>query len=397
MRIAIFDHSVVRANAIGNCHRTILEGLCRDHKFTVFAVEFDNPCPEHITSVHVPAPRRPLALQFISYHVLAPLCYLAYRLRHRLSFDLVQMVESNLSFGDISYAHFCHRGFLRREASIRASGLRGWFRWLDHLLHGMVEPWVFGRVRHVVVPSEGLARDLQAEHPQAAGKVTVLSNPVDLHRMTPPADFDRRAGRSRLGLSDADLAVVFVAQGNFEHKGLPLLLEAIQRIDDGRLKLVVVGGRPDLVRTYQRTVMRMELGERVTFAGWQDDVRPFLWASDALALPSAYETFSLVLREAAAVGLPLVVTETHGTGDLVINGETGFVVERTTESVAGGLWALLSLSEDERRQLGKQAQAMVQRYAVDAFTERWAQVYARLGAGVSGSAGRHFGRRGIAS
>src|SRR5262245_65372136 len=113
--IAIFDYRIVSTNPIGSCHLRMLAGLCREYNFTVFAVEFENPDPERIRWVRVPAFKRPLALLFICYHLLAPLCYLWCLIRRGRRFDLIQMVESNFSFGDISYSHFCHRAYLKYQ------------------------------------------------------------------------------------------------------------------------------------------------------------------------------------------------------------------------------------------------------------------------------------------
>ena len=81
MRIAIFDYKITRNNPIGSCHLAMLRALAAEHEFTVFAVEFDNPCPEKIRFIRVPSPTRPLALLFVVYHFMAPLCYWLYRLR----------------------------------------------------------------------------------------------------------------------------------------------------------------------------------------------------------------------------------------------------------------------------------------------------------------------------
>ena len=147
-------------------------------------------------------PQRPLALLFVCFHVVAPLCYLLHRLRHRARFDLVQMVESNLCFGDISYAHFCHRAYYEdHRHKTGGSGLLYRLRVLDHLLHAWMEPWVFRTVKMIVVPSEGLARELKQRYPKAADKITILSNPVDVERMRRPADFDRESFRQKHGLA----------------------------------------------------------------------------------------------------------------------------------------------------------------------------------------------------
>ena len=120
------------------------------------------------------------------------------------------------------------------------------------------------------------------------------------------ADFDRAGVRARMGFTDEDTVFVFVALGQFERKGLPLLLEALSRLPSSRANLIVVGGEPDLIASYRPEVARLGLDRNVVFAGMQSDVRPFFWASDAFAFPSAYETFSLVSYEAAAAGLPVI-------------------------------------------------------------------------------------------
>jgi glycosyltransferase involved in cell wall biosynthesis len=379
MRIAIFDYRVVASNPVGGCHRRLLEHLGHEHDFTVFAIDFDNPCPERVAWVRVPAPRRPLALLFLSYQLLAPVCYLAHRLRGGGRFDLVQIVESDLWFGDLSYTHFCHRAFLRRGgAGGGPSVARRLLRWLDHRLHAAFEPWVLRRVERVVVPSGGLARELQAEYPATAGKLTVVADPIDLARMRAPAWFDRGEQRSRLGLAEGDLVVVFAALGHFERKGLPQLLAALETLRGAGLRLLVVGGQPDLVRTYARAVRARGLEGMVRLVGLQDDIRPFLWAGDLFALPSAYETFSLVALEAAAAGLPLLVTRLHGVEDVLEDGRNGFVVERTPESVADGLRSFGSLPVSERRAMGERARASVRGYGVEGFTAAWSEQYARF-------------------
>lgn len=46
MNIAIFDYMVTRNNPAGSCNRRIVEELCNEHNFTVFAVDFENPNPK---------------------------------------------------------------------------------------------------------------------------------------------------------------------------------------------------------------------------------------------------------------------------------------------------------------------------------------------------------------
>src|SRR5690349_15385746 len=109
MRIAVFDYFTTPTNPIGSCVREMVAGLYNEHEFTVFSRDFANPCPERVRWVRIPVFRRPLALLFLSYHLLAPFFFAWYRLRHRQHFDLVMITEDCLAFGHVTYTQFCHR------------------------------------------------------------------------------------------------------------------------------------------------------------------------------------------------------------------------------------------------------------------------------------------------
>jgi glycosyltransferase involved in cell wall biosynthesis len=377
--IALFDHKVVPGNPIGGCHLRILEALADEYRFTVFATQFANPRPEQIRWVRVPAPPRPLVAQFLCYHLLAPLFYVVVRLKHGLAFDLVQSMENCALRTDVAYVQFCHRAYLRQHWNQSgAHGLRGWIRWLDHRVRALLEPGVYRRAGQIVVPSRGFAAELIAEYPWLREKVVVVPNPIDVPHLRRPNGFDRDGFRARFGLRGDDLVLVFVALGQYERKGLPLLLEALNRIPDPALRLLVVGGERDLVSHYREQVQRRGLAQRVVFAGMQGEVAPFLWAADAFAFPSAYETFSLVSFEAGAAGLPLLISPLHGIGEVLRDGENGFVLERTAAGVEAGLRRFLELSPDERRRMGECARRAVAAYSVPRFLDVWRGFYAGI-------------------
>jgi glycosyltransferase involved in cell wall biosynthesis len=379
LRIAIFDHKMTRNNPIGSCHLAILRGLAAEHEFTVFAVEFDNPCPEKIRFVRVPSPMRPIALLFVVYHFMAPLCYLLYRLRGGPRFDLIQALESNIVFADLLYTHFCHRMYLKNHFSKSgAKGLRGWFRWLDHQLHSLMEGFTYPRAKQVVTISRGLARELKAAFPYVENKLTVLANPVRLDRLRMPAEFDRQAFRHNLGMDDQDLVCLFVALGQFERKGLPFVLQALATPGMQRFKLIVVGGEPDLIARYAERAAKYQVGDRVIFAGMQSDVRPYFWSVDAFVFPSLYEGFPLVTLEAAGCGLPIVVSHLYGVEEMLVDGDNGILVETSVDGVRQGLERFLSLSPSARHAMGQGARRAVSIYSEEHFVDRWRAFYLKL-------------------
>ena len=377
--IAIFDYRVSPTNPIGGCHRKMLSALYHEYDFTVFAVEFDNPAPAQIAFQRVPVPRRPLALLFVTYHLLAPICYWIHRIRHRKRFDVVQMVESNLSFGTIAFAHFCHKAYLRlRVAGGGRPSLRQWLRGVDHRLHAMLEPWTYSRVKHIIVPSQGIADELAREYPKSRGKIRVVHNPVDTESMRRPPDFNREIVRFALGWTNEDVVLIFVALGHFERKGLPILLEALKQLDKPWLKLLVVGGEQGLVTEYENRACRAGLRDRIAFTGNCGDIRPYLWSADAFVLASHYETFSLAAVEAAAAGLPIIAPLLYGIEEWLGDGTNGLVIEQTSESLASALTRFLALDQAAVQEMGARAAHDVRRFGREFYAPRWRKFYDAL-------------------
>jgi glycosyltransferase involved in cell wall biosynthesis len=382
MKIAVFDYRVTLFNPVGSCHRRILSALCEEHEFVVFAAEFDNPRPDLIRHVPIKVPLRPLALLFILFHLSTGRAWRRYRRGGGSPADLVQSIESNCLSSDVVYAHFCHRGYLRLWGGFSLGTLltyRSFFRWLDHRVHALMEPIVYRSAKHVVVPSGGLARELIREYPVLAGKVTVINNAIDTEAMKPPARFDRTALRRQLGFTERDLVLIFSALGHFDRKGLTLIMKAMNGISRNDVKLLVVGGDKPLVRSYRRRAAALNLGSQVVFVGRQREVRRFLWLADAFVFPTAYEAFSLSILEAAAAGLPLIVTRVHGVEDFAADHENAFLINRSVAALQTALNELLSLSADRRRSMGHAAQLAVSTFTVERFASEWRRFYRSVG------------------
>jgi glycosyltransferase involved in cell wall biosynthesis len=379
MRIAVFDYQVIATNPVGSCDRKVIEALCEEHDFTVFAVDFENPNPARVRWIRVWAPRRPLALLFVAFHILAPLAWLWHRAKTRRRYDVVQKVESNLLLGDVIYSQFCHRAYMRDHwPAIRDRSLRGWFRWLDHRLHSIVEPIVYSKSRAVVAPSRGLKEELSREF-DAGPKTAVIHNPVQIDYFKRPEDFDKSNERENLGFSSSDTILVFVALGHFERKGLPIVIESLSTLGAKGLRLVVVGGEPGLISKYQKICTDKGVGEAVLFTGHVDDVRPYLWIADAFVFPSSYEAFSLVSLQAAAAGLAMISSRINGVEEFLADGKNGIIVERTKESVASALIRFQKLAPAEREAMGQAAREAVRRFDEPYFVTGWREFYEQLG------------------
>ncbi|WP_207459221.1 glycosyltransferase family 4 protein [Azospirillum sp. SYSU D00513] len=379
MRIAVFDYSLTATSPAGSCHLLLLKELCDEHDFVVFSTNFDNPRPDRISFVRIPLPLRPLAVLFVAFHIVAPIIAGVYKWKTGEKFDCIQIVESNLLFSGVVYAHFCHGAFLADHwTKVRPSGIRRWARWLDHWLHAILEPWVFGRAKAIVAPSRGLAEELVRRHEWTRDKIRVLGNPIDVDHFGPPPDLDRQHLRRSMKIKPDQILLSFIALGHFERKGLGILIDAIGSLDNVNIKLIVVGGTDSMLVEWRRRVKEAHAEDAVEFVGMQDDVRPFLWSADAFVLPSSYEVFPLVGLQAAAARVPIIATAVYGLSDLMIDGKNSIIVESTKDSVSGALTRFANTPENERREMGIALGEAVTRYGVKRVAEEWRVLYKRL-------------------
>jgi glycosyltransferase involved in cell wall biosynthesis len=380
MKIALFDQVLSSRSPAGTCDVRVLEALREEHELTVFASELGLSGPgSPIRLVTVPTVRRPALASFLVYFARSCAAYGRLR-RHGVRFDLVQVTDCAFPTADVCYAHFCHRAFLAEvwpQLSRRLTP-RGVHSWANHAARALIEARLVRRARVVVVPSDGLRRDMARTYPEVANKVTVIRNTVDLAEFERPKGFDRRPLREGLQTGESDVAFVFVALGHFERKGLPMLLEALGSPELGRARVWVVGGEPGLVASYTAAADQLGIAEKVRFVGRASDVRPFLWSSDAFVAPSHYEAFSLGLLEAAAAGLPLIATRISGSEELLEDGVNGFEVPRTAAGVLGGLRRFLALDVGRREAMGLAARASVEPLRPEAFADAWRGLYASL-------------------
>ncbi|GAA2493428.1 glycosyltransferase family 4 protein [Terrabacter carboxydivorans] len=224
-------------------------------------------------------------------------------------------------------------------------------------------------VVNLVTDEERLLREI---HPHLAIPTVVIGNGVDVDRFRPPTEPERQVARDELGLGPDDRMVLFIGN-EFGRKGLPVLVDAVRRLGPG-VRLVVVGGTADMVAAESARPSSVALGDRLHFAGAHPDPRPWLHAADVLAMPSAYESYGLVVLEALACGVPVVATPTGCVPDLVADGVNGAVVEATADALARGLQGVLALDRTAVRAAARETAerhswAMVARRYLDVLTD----------------------------
>lgn len=110
------------------------------------------------------------------------------------------------------------------------------------------------------------------------------------------------------------------------------------------MKLLVVGDGPEL-KALEATCHDLNLADRVSFLGQQEDVSCYYAIADVFVLPSHSEGSPNVLLEAMDAGVPIVATLVGGIPEIVTNDQDALLVE--SHDVAGMAAAMVRLLSDE--------------------------------------------------
>lgn len=369
-RIAIFDLSITPDSPAGSCILQMVTHLANDYQFIVFADRFENPHPDQIQWVRVPLPKRPILLRYMTFYALAPIFYRRFIKQAGYQPDLTIATEGQFPPADICYAHFCHQAYLRQEKLTKLT-MRSVFRTINRKFNAYAEGQAFARATTIVTPSSGLAQEISETYGVLLKeKLKTIPNPIDTDRFARPQGFDSYPLRQQLGFSPDDLVLVFVALGDFERKGLLLLLQALASLAQQKIKLLVVGGSPSEEKEYQNRAKNLGVAGNVVFVGFQTDIRSFLWSSDAFILPSAYETFSLVTFQAAAGGLPIIATRLYGVEDFLRPNQNGWLIEHNVASISKQLKTFLD-APNMVKTAGIQSHKDVLKYNTSTFNNNW--------------------------
>jgi glycosyltransferase involved in cell wall biosynthesis len=167
--------------------------------------------------------------------------------------------------------------------------------------------------------------------------------------------------------------------GRFEiAKDYPNMLRAFQRVrrecPDAVLLLV---GRGSLQPETEALVRSLGLEGAVIFAGVRSDVLHVMRAADAYVMSSAWEGMPMVLLEASMSGLPIVATEVGGNREVVLQGQSGYLVPaRDDGALATAMLRLSRLPEPERRAMGERAAEHIRaHYSLRRVADQWEAIY----------------------
>lgn len=279
----------------------------------------------------------------------------------------LQKVSYDCTLGLINTWHhdvIIPQGGIQR-ASLEANSKRfpaGWRRQI-YRLGKMINPkfWVYESIEQkqydadrgarVIAVSHMVKQHLQHFRHVPRTRISVIPNAIDTERIAvenPSAT--RIAFRNEHSLEPDALVGLFVGH-NFALKGLKPLLTALaertKRHPQGRpIHLLVCGGGK--IAPFRRLADRLGLGNEIHWIGFVPDIRSCYWSSDFFVQPTFYDPCSLVVFEALACGLPVITTACNGAGEVMTNGQEGYILT-APDAIEELITALEHLTDDDLR------------------------------------------------
>ena len=215
--------------------------------------------------------------------------------------------------------------------------------------------------RKLISISESV-RQMHLRHGVSPRRLTVIHHGTDVEAFrtlsaAPPAV------RRSLTLGPEDVAVGIVGRVSPE-KGHQDLLNALRQLAPTRphLRGVVVGDGP-FEAEVRTMAAALDLTDRIVFAGFREDVGDVINALDMVAVPSVWpEPCSAAIQQGMALAKPVVGTRVGGTPEMIVDGETGFLVPPSDPAALAEALGRLADNAALRQTLGAAGLARVQEH-----------------------------------
>jgi UDP-glucose:(heptosyl)LPS alpha-1,3-glucosyltransferase len=229
-------------------------------------------------------------------------------------FAIVHSQGTDCLTHNVLTAHSCHKAWVEKAKTF------GWWERCKkacYPLHRIVvrnELINYTHYTAIIAVSEEVKREIVEYYNVPAHDIAVIHPGVYVTKSPPGQMKSSSLVRARLGLSAGDFIVLFVGN-EFRRKGLSILIAALGKLSSHRAHLLVVGKGCRFVYTVMAWISRVR--RNVHFLGPTENVSAYFAASDIFVMPTKHEAFGMVITEAMAAGLPVIVPRYAGAAALI--------------------------------------------------------------------------------
>lgn len=279
----------------------------------------------------------------------------------------------------IVHTHTAKAGILGRVAA-RISGMRPKIvhTYHGHLLHGYFSPT---KTRAIITLERTLAK--RTDRLVAVGdqvRTDLLDAGIgrpEQYNVVPPGltldmTISREEARTLLGLDDRPV-ISFIGRLTQIKRPDRFAKVAANIRGSGFPVQFLVAGEGSEAQSLRQAINSDNLPIRML--GWRSDIETVLAASDAVILTSDNEGTPISLIQAALAGLPVIASNVGSVKDVVLDGETGWLVPPNAEALSQAVKELLA-NPQQGEVLGSRAQVHANSlYGVDRLARDYADIY----------------------
>ena len=359
LRIAVLNRTF--SSTGGGAERysiAMVEQLAALHEIHVFAQDIDHQWPGvayHRVVVPLRKPRWVNQLWF---------AFATWRATRR-GFDVVHSHE-NTWHGDVQTVHVVP---VKYNLFQGRTGARRALRWVKVVTSPRLLAYLLleraryaaHRGRRVVVTSDSLKLMMELAYPVSSPMIRVITPGITMPEL-PVTQARKSDARASLGLPAAGRCLLFVAN-DYRKKGLDALLEALARLPAD--VMLTIAGNSAHIPSFRKQIARLGLDGRIFFLGAVKNIGTAYEAADCLVHPTLEDSFAMVVLEAMAHGLPVIVSAAPycGISGLLQPGINAEILDnpRDVTSLAAAMVKVLGCP-DFASQLAKEAAAFAMRY-----------------------------------
>ncbi len=379
MKIALVVHDARPGGGQDRYTLELANGLSVGHDVTLVAASAEG-LSRAVRWHRVAVPRRPWILRAAQFTSKAR------RIVNAGQWDIVHTIGGAMPGATVITAQFCQAAWAAAQRKARLPLVLPIERIYRDMNTGIAERSERRAARNkglqaLIAVSKRTASEWQTWYDLATSDITIVPNGVDVTRFTPGAPADRGAILSALGIA-AD-ARILLTVGALLRKGIETSLQALKQLPED-VHLVAVGGGPhERIRT-----LAHELGvsRRCHLLRPVADIERYYRAADVFLFPTRYEPFGMVIVEALASELPVVVSACSGATEWATHEQHAMIVPDAlnAEAFAHDVKRVLT-DHDLARQLRTNGRELAAQFTWERVVRDTERVYERASSGTTKS------------
>ena len=316
------------------------------------------------------------------------------RLVHFVWDQKIDVIHTHLTYADI-WGRLA--GWLTRRPVFSTVHVPQFFNYLNPRRRDqMIEAIAMFTRKHfggtVISVSEAL-RQHHISQGFPADRIITIHNGIELSKFEPPVDFSKSAKRSELGITIKAPVVITLAVLR-EGKGHDTLLDAVPKVLENmpETKFLIVGGGP-LEEELRQRVNQSGVSESVIFTGMRQDTAEMLAVADLFVLPSEFDPLPTVVLEAMVMRLPVVGLDSGGVPEMVVDGQTGLLLQSTDPAVVAQSILSLLTNTEQAKQMGEQGRARLEaEFSASVWVRKLESLYDKVLSGEKTATEGHLNR-----